>query len=168
MNRDNCCEMYLKHILMKKADAAANIIGSCEYPEIQGNVRFYQTGCGVLVMTEVNGLPAATDSSDMCSNHVFGYHIHSGNICMGNSEDPFADAMAHYNPDNCNHPYHAGDMPPLFGNNGYAFSLFLSNRFSVCEVIGKTVIIHLQPDDFYTQPLGNSGNKIACGKILCG
>lgn len=163
MNRNNCSEMYLKRILMKRPDAIANIMGSSEYPEIMGNVRFYQTGRGVLAMTEVSGLPT---SEDVCMNPVFGYHIHSGNFCLGNSEDPFADAMAHYNPDNCNHPYHAGDMPPLFGNDGYAFSVFLSNRFNVCEIIGNTVIIHLHPDDFHSQPAGNSGVKIACGEIF--
>ena len=76
-----------------------------------------------------------------------------------------SDAKAHYNPDNCEHPYHAGDMPPIFGNNGYAFSIFLTNRFCTDEIIGKTVIIHLQPDDFHSQPSGDSGAKIACGEI---
>lgn len=38
MNRNNCSEMYLKRILMKRPDAIANIMGSSEYPEIMGNV----------------------------------------------------------------------------------------------------------------------------------
>ena len=80
-------------------------------------------------------------------------------------DDPLANAMSHYNPDGCVHPYHAGDLPPLFGNDGLALSLFLTNRFSVDEVIGRTVIIHDHPDDFVTQPSGNSGAKIACGVI---
>lgn len=71
----------------------------------------------------------------------------------------------HYNPDNCQHLYHAGDMPPLFGVDGSAVLLFLTNRFSVEEIIGRTVIIHARPDDFMTQPSGNSGEKIACGVI---
>jgi len=33
------------------------------------------------------------------------------------------------------------------------------------EVIGKTVIIHGNPDDFTTQPSGNAGEKLACGLI---
>lgn len=80
-------------------------------------------------------------------------------------DDPFADTMGHYNPNGCEHPYHAGDLPPLFGNNGIALSLFLTNQFSVNEVIGKTIVIHDHPDDFITQPSGNSGTKIACGVI---
>ena len=61
--------------------------------------------------------------------------------------------------------YHAGDMPPLFGTDRFAFSAFLTDRFSAEEGIGKTVIIHDSPDDFTTQPSGNSGVKIACGVI---
>jgi len=41
----------------------------------------------------------------------------------------------------------------------------LSDRFCVKEIIGRTVIIHSSPDDFYTQPSGNAGTKIACGVI---
>lgn len=83
----------------------------------------------------------------------------------GNSEDAFADTKGHYSIDNCMHPYHTGDMPPLFGNQGYAFSIFLSDRFNVYDILGRTVVIHLHPDDFHTQPSGNSGMKIACGII---
>ena len=108
----------------------------------------------------------STMMTTRCQNPVFGFHIHSGSSCTGNAQDPFADAGEHYNPGTCLHPYHAGDMPPLFGNNGYAFQIFLTDRFRVSEIIGKTVIIHGSPDDFMTQPGGNSGTRIACGPIL--
>ena len=84
---------------------------------------------------------------------------------IGNAEDPFADALTHYNPNDCEHPNHAGDLPPLFDNSGYSFQTVLTNRFTVKEIIGKTIIIHAMPDDFKTQPSGDSGMKIACGKI---
>ncbi len=38
-------------------------------------------------------------------------------------------------------------------------------KFTIDEIIGKTVIIHAKPDDFITQPSGNAGEKIACGVI---
>ena len=117
----------------------------------------------MLVLIQINGLPV---SDEVCIKPIFAVHIHSGSSCTGNSTDPFADAMTHYNPDNCPHPYHAGDLPPIFGANGFGFSAFLTNRFSAEEIIGKTVIIHSAPDDFTTQPSGNSGIKIACGVIL--
>lgn len=41
----------------------------------------------------------------------------------------------------------------------------LINKFKIKDILGKVVIIHDMPDDFTTQPSGNSGTKIACGKI---
>lgn len=142
--------------------ASASIIGSSEYPNLRGTTNFYQTESGVVVATEITGLPT---SADRCESPVFGFHIHGGMSCSGNASDSFADAMTHYNPSNCSHPFHAGDLPPLFGNNGYAFMSVLTNRFSVRDIIGKTIIIHSKQDDFTTQPSGNSGKKIACGVI---
>ncbi|MDD7215163.1 MAG: superoxide dismutase family protein [Anaerovoracaceae bacterium] len=85
--------------------------------------------------------------------------------CSGTKENPFEDAHGHFNPDCCDHPHHAGDLPPLLGNRGYALQIFLTGRFCVSEIIGKTVIIHADPDDFTSQPSGNSGKMIACGQI---
>lgn len=141
-------------------DAVAILHGSAAYPSLQGLTRLYQTRAGVLVVTEVRGLPAPDDP---CQSPVFGFHIHSGGSCSGNEQDPFADALTHDNPHNCPHPHHAGDLPPLFGNHGTAFSAVLTDRFTVREVLGRAVIIHSRPDDFTTQPAGNSGAKIACG-----
>lgn len=113
-------------------------------------------------MVRVTGLPK---NSDKCSQPIFAMHIHSGGSCSGNETDYFANAMTHYNPNNCPHPYHAGDLPPLFGCDGTAFSAFLTNRFSVQDIVGRTIIIHAKLDDFTTQPSGNSGTKMACGVI---
>ncbi len=149
-------------VFRRRANAAAFISGSEKYPDIQGRVLFYQLPKGVVVCTEVINLPK---NEGECNSRIFAFHIHSGSKCEGNAEDPFADAGMHYNPDNCPHPYHAGDLPPLFSAGGRAFSVFLSDRFTVKEIIGRTVIIHASPDDFTTQPSGNSGEKIACGVI---
>ncbi|MBQ7821702.1 MAG: superoxide dismutase family protein [Clostridia bacterium] len=154
--------LYLISALKSRPNAVAELFGSREYPEIRGTVRFYQTRFGVIVATEVSGLPSMRM---MCSAPVFGFHIHEGDSCTGNADDPFADVLTHYDPHGCPHPYHAGDLAPLFGASGYAMSVFLSDRFAVKEVIGRTVIIHSMPDDFTTQPSGNSGKKIACGVI---
>lgn len=156
-----CSGARLLSILRGRPQAAARIAGGKGNPCIAGTVRFYQTKKGVVVLAEVSGLPRSDDSRQ----RVFGFHIHQGTDCGGNMDDFFADAMSHYDPNNLEHPYHAGDLPSLFGNDGYALSLFLTNRFSVDEVIGRAVIIHDAPDDFTTQPSGNSGEKIACGII---
>ncbi|MDY3285219.1 MAG: superoxide dismutase family protein [Eubacteriales bacterium] len=143
-------------------DAAAILRGSRRFPSIFGVVRFYQSRRGVYVVTEVRGLPG---SASPCGQPVFAMHIHEGTDCSGNAENPFADAGVHFNPQNCPHPYHAGDLPPLFSDRGRAWSAVLTGRFSVREILGKTVILHRDPDDFTTQPSGNSGEKIACGSI---
>ena len=154
--------MSILNVLKQRPAAIAKIFGSPEYEGIKGTIRFYQTKAGVVVVTQVTGLPRTDDT---CRQPIFAFHIHSGSACTGNETDYFADSMTHYNPGNCPHPYHAGDMPPLFGASGNAFSVFLTDRFNVKEIIGKTVIIHSDPDDFTTQPSGNAGTKIACGVI---
>ena len=142
--------------------AKAELKGAPDYPEISGTVKFYQTKPGVIVVAEVYGLPHTQGS---CNGEIFAFHIHEGNSCTGNSEDPFANAGEHYNPHGCEHPEHAGDLPPLFGNQGYAWSAVLTARFTTDEIIGRTVIVHRNVDDFTSQPAGNAGPKIACGVI---
>lgn len=141
--------------------ARAQIKGNEKHYEINGEVLFRTTHRGVLVTAQIEGLPRGGG----CENPIFGFHIHEGDMCSGNSEDPFKNVGGHYNPLNCPHPYHAGDMPPLFTAGGFAYLSFLTSRFTVDEIIGRTVIIHGSPDDFTTQPSGNAGMKIACGKI---
>lgn len=147
---------------MTKPQATAVIIGSTEYPHINGKVDFYRTDKGTVVCVSINGLPY---SDKPCEDDIYGFHIHSGKSCIQNADDPFSSAMAHYDTKSCPHPYHAGDIPPLFGCRGYALMSFLTDKFSVDEIIGRTVIIHRSPDDLTTQPSGNSGTKIACGII---
>ena len=149
-------------LLTTRPAAVAVINGSKAYPKIHGSVRFYQSKFGVLVAAEIGGLPSP---SGACESPIFGFHLHAGTACAGNDNDPFADAQGHYNPQNCPHPQHAGDFPPLFSNHGMVFSAFLTDRFQLKDVLGKTVIIHSSPDDFTTQPSGNEGSKIACGVI---
>jgi len=153
---------YARRMTEAEPEATAALEGSPEYPNIRGTVLFYRTLRGVLVVAEVFRLPYTPGP---CASAVYGFHIHEGGSCTGNEEDPLADTGGHFNPKNCPHPYHAGDMPPLFGNNGYAWSAFVTNRFLIDEVRGRTVVVHAQPDDFTTQPSGNAGQKIACGVI---
>ena len=138
------------------ANAKATIKGGKKYPEINGNVYFKQTKNGVIVTAEINNLPT---SNNVCEPRICGFHIHKGTSCTGDDTDEFKDALTHYNPNNCKHPNHAGDLPVLFENNGYAYMSFLTNRFKVNDVIGKVVIIHSKPDDFRTDPSGNSRRK---------
>lgn len=155
-------DINLYGMLQRLPDAVAVMAGSQANGKIHGTVKFYQAARGVLIVADIFGLPT---SSEPCDKRIFAFHIHSGSSCSGNENDPFADSGTHYNPDECPHPHHAGDLPPLFSADGRAFLAFLTDRFTVDEVVGKTVIIHDRPDDFTTQPSGNAGNKIACGII---
>ena len=155
-------EKELDSMLRRLPHAVAVVRGSEEYRQIHGVIKFYQARSGVLVVADILGLPT---SEGACGSDIFAFHLHEGMSCTGTEEDPCAYAGTHYNPHNCPHPDHAGDMPPLFGAGGRAFLAFLTDRFTVNEILGKTVIIHDGLDDFTTQPSGNSGNKIACGVI---
>ena len=159
-NKSN--EKNVDSMLRRLPHAVAVVKGSAEYSSIRGTVKFYQAKRSVLVVADILGLPS---SEGDCGGKIFAFHIHGGASCTGNEEDPFANAGTHYNPNGCPHPYHAGDMPPLFGAGGQAFLAFLTDRFTVEEILGQTVIIHDGVDDFTTRPSGNSGRKIACGVI---
>jgi len=152
-----------ENLINQRPQARAKVYGSILYPSIEGDVWFYGASTGVLVVADVEGLPS---NNAKCQSPIFALHIHDGESCSGNNIDPFANAGAHYNPNNCPHPYHAGDLPPLFGVKGDAFLAILTDRFTIDEIVDKTIIIHSSIDDFKTQPSGNSGTKIACGKIV--
>lgn len=142
-----------------KPTAMAWIQGNETHPSLSGLARFYETSYGgTLVDVEVFGLP----NKDMCgSSDFYALHIHE----FGDCTLPFDKTGNHYNPTDVQHPGHAGDLPPLLGNQGYAWQAFYDKRFTVDEVIGRSIIIHAQRDDFTTQPSGNSGEKIGCGVI---
>ena len=148
-------------ILRYIPNAVAMVQGGELYPDINGTVRFYDTAYGTVVFAEVVGLPLGEGREE----RIFGFHIHSGTSCVNIGGD-FPETGAHYDTADNIHPYHSGDLPPLFGSGGIAFSAFLTDRFKVEEIIGRTVVIHDSPDDFSTQPSGNAGLKIACGEIV--
>ncbi|MDD7740083.1 MAG: superoxide dismutase family protein [Fusicatenibacter sp.] len=140
-------------------DAFAWIRGLSRYPNLYGILKCYETPYGgILFEAEVMGLPEETGGF---SNGFHGFHIHEYGDCSGD----FSGSGMHYNPGNTEHPYHAGDLPPLLANQGYAWMAFYDNRARLDDLLGKSIIIHAKRDDFTTQPSGDSGEKIACGII---
>lgn len=151
--------VFTELLLRDQPDAAAWIKGNAQNPDLNGMVRFYYTTySGILIEAQIFGLP---DGNLPGSGSFYAMHIHEFGDCSG----AFDHTGMHYNPKGTMHPDHAGDMLPLLGNQGYAFSVFYDKRFSIEEIIGKAVIIHEKPDDFTSQPSGNSGAKIGCGEI---
>ena len=138
-----------------RPSAVARIKGDRSTPMLQGLVHFYQRIGGVLVVAEISGLPNNQDG-------FFGFHIHDGSSCMG---ERFQATGNHFDRRQNMHPKHAGDLPPLLSYNGRAYMAVITDRFSIREIMGRTVVIHGSADDFHTQPSGNAGEKIACGVI---
>lgn len=139
--------------------AVAEIRGNTGNPKLHGSALFYPpTAGGVLILAEVFHLP---DESLPNTSGFFGMHIHE----FGDCTVPFDKTGEHYNPGNHQHPDHAGDLPPLLSNSGYAWMAFYDDRFSLDDLVGKSIVIHGGKDDFTSQPSGHSGDKIGCGVI---
>lgn len=147
--------------------AIAYLKGGPLAPKIRGVVYFTPIPGGIWVYTRVYGLPPyqpAKDGQPPIGPH--GFHIHEGGTCcVGDPKDPFQEAGGHWNPQHQPHGNHAGDFPVLFSHDGYGEMGFFTNKFTIEEIIGKTVIIHENPDDYRSQPAGNAGRRLACGVI---
>ena len=133
--------MYSPH---EKPSAWAHIRGG----GVTGFVHFYPTENGTIVSADIHGLP---------HSGFFAFHLHEGGDCT--------TPGGHYNPTTEPHPAHAGDLPPLLSAGGRAHMTVLTDRFTPAQIIGKTVVIHAHPDDFRTQPSGDPGEILACGRV---
>lgn len=132
---------------------------------VNGKVRFVtQSDLGVLVAGEVSGLQP---------NAEHGFHIHERGDCSGGDG---MSAGAHFNPNARQHghyagyDYHAGDLPSIKADaNGVARFSFKSSSISLgngnSNVVGRSLVVHRDPDDYKSQPGGNSGPRIACAVI---
>lgn len=145
-------------------EAVAKIEGGPLAPEIKGTVEFRRFGSGTMVFARIKGLPSPQPGTSGAGFH--GFHIHEFGDCqVGDPQDPFQAAGGHWNPGNQPHPAHAGDLPVLLSNHGAAIMGVYTNRFTPQQVIGRSVIIHENPDDFRSQPSGAAGRRLACGVI---
>jgi len=129
-----------------------------------GEVRFVQQGETVRVSGEVRGLKP---------NGEHGFHIHERGDCSS------GDGMStggHYNPGGHRHgaygrgEHHVGDLPSLKADaDGVARFAFESSSIAVGsgrnDIVGHGLIVHRDPDDYTTQPTGNSGPRLACAVI---
>lgn len=129
----------------------------------RGTVFFSQEGANILVRGRVSGLKP---------NQEHGFHVHEKGDC---SSPDAMSAGGHLNPDGKPHgpvhgPHHAGDLPALKADaNGNAqVNVRVAGTVlgaSPAAFAGKALIVHAMPDDYATQPTGNSGARLACGLI---
>ena len=104
-----------------------------------------------------------------------GFHVHEKGDC---SSGDGMSAGGHFNPDAKPHgapnkPHHDGDLWALKADaNGAAKATFTVEGVTVSagthSVVGRGLIVHKDPDDYTTQPTGNSGARIACAVIAAG
>jgi Cu-Zn family superoxide dismutase len=134
-----------------------------------GTATFTQVGSALRVVLEVQGLPPGPKA----------VHVHSVGVCQGPT---FASAGDHFNPHRREHGAlnprgpHAGDLPNIVvGPDGRGrlestteLMTLGTGSGSVLDADGSAIVVHAAPDDFRTDPTGNSGARLACGVIVRG
>jgi Cu-Zn family superoxide dismutase len=143
-------------------DLEGKSLGTLELTEMDGSVH---------ISGELNGLPAG--------DH--GIHIHEKGDC--DAAGKFESAGAHFNPTNHQHGKdnpegpHAGDLPNItVPPEGAGALVDLTSEGvtlgegenSLFDADGSALVVHADPDDYKTDPSGNSGDRIACGVIEAG
>jgi len=138
-------------------DAGNRVVGQATLTEVSGGVR---------IVLEASGLRPGPK----------GVHLHAAGKC----EPPaFASAGDHLNPQNKPHGLlnpdgpHAGDLPNItIDADGKGRLETFTERVSLgpgsaslFDDDGTALVIHAAPDDFKTDPSGNTGPRIACGIV---
>ena len=128
-----------------------------------GEATFEEVGKLVRVVVFVQGLRPGQEH---------GLHIHEAADCSGDA----MGAKGHFNPHGKPHGLpsiaerHAGDLPALKANKAGRANVhvdvdIITLKPGPANIIGRSVIVHADPDDYTTQPTGNAGARIACGVI---
>jgi Cu-Zn family superoxide dismutase len=131
-----------------------------------GEATFEQVGDKVKVVVFVQGLKP---------DQEHGLHIHEGADCSGDA----MGAGGHFNPFGKPHgrpgtgERHAGDLPALKANKQGRANISVELDVITLtpgpgNIIGRSVVVHADPDDYKTQPTGNAGARLACGVIRAG
>lgn len=132
-----------------------------------GEVTFEQVGDKVRVVAHVVGLKP---------NQEHGFHVHEAGDC---SSGDGMSAKGHFNPHGKPHGHystaerHAGDMPNLKADAKGRVTMsveldVITVRPGPASVVGRGLIVHAQPDDYRSQPVGNAGARLACAVIQGG
>ncbi len=129
---------------------------------VNGTVTFTKVDNGVKIVADISGLTQG--------DH--GFHIHEFGDCT--SPDALS-AGGHYNPSAMPHnapdsnTRHEGDLGNITADaSGKAHYERIDQDATLNgpdSVIGRSLIVHADADDFKTQPTGNSGARLACGVI---
>jgi Cu-Zn family superoxide dismutase len=156
-----------KGVKAEKADAIAHIKPAKNAPQdmqVTGNVRFMKADDGLKVMVNLKGFKPD-------SKH--GFHIHE----KGDLDSPdLKSAGGHFNPGGHKHGgpdtemHHAGDLGNITADEkGNVKTTIMAKGITLDDektgIMGRSVIVHEKADDLKTDPAGDSGARIAGGKI---
>jgi superoxide dismutase, Cu-Zn family len=146
------------------ATATAELIGD----GIEGTVTFTETPTGIVIIEiQASGVPAG----------AHGVHFHETGSC--DAEGGHESAGGHIAGDrehgvlNPNGP-HPGDLPNVHvQEDGIVHAEFFATDITIAgegdnallDGDGSAFVLHAGPDDYLTDPAGNSGDRIACGVI---
>jgi superoxide dismutase, Cu-Zn family len=131
---------------------------------VAGTVAFRQAQDHVRAHVEISGL---------APNSQHGFHVHEKGDC---SAPDAASAGGHFNPAGVAHGradsavHHAGDLPSLMADASGKVRADLDLTGVTLDagpnsIVGRSVVVHRDADDFTSQPAGNSGPRVACGAI---
>ena len=130
-----------------------------------GGLKISAAGSGVRISGMVQGLKPSSE---------FGFHFHEKGDC---SAPDATSAGSHFNPTSQQHgnpqaqPHHAGDMLNVKSDAQGVAEVSIDNADVTLQtgqpndIVGKALVMHAKPDDYKTQPSGDSGDRIACGVI---
>ena len=125
-----------------------------------GMVRFHEENGRLRIVAHVTGLQPG--SKHAIHIHVFGDLRSSDGTSLGSHFDP--GGHMHGRPGSREH--HAGDLGNLSADGaGEAQHELNVDDVTLAAIIGRSVVVHADADDFTTQPSGNAGSRISIGVI---
>jgi len=165
VNEVNALTPAVEATAVAATDARANLAPTAG-PAANGALQLSNTGKGVRITGEIAGLAPG-------SRH--GFHVHEKGDCSAPDASSAGDHLnpgdaPHGDPDSARH--HAGDLANIQANSqGVANVNFTTSALSLgdggaSDAMGKALIVHDKPDDYASQPSGNSGDRVACGVIV--
>ena len=131
---------------------------------VLGTLTLAEAAQGITLSGELQGLAPG--------EHAI--HIHRTGRC----EASFDSAGDHWNPTNRQHGTrnpqgpHLGDLPNINVAGDSTVTVQVTSAGgtyrgpnALFDADSAAVVIHAQPDDYRTDPAGNSGDRIACGVV---
>lgn len=132
--------------------------------QVEGTAQFVEENGQVTMTMKLKNLTAGPHA----------VHLHEKGDC---SAADASSAGPHWNPGGEAHgmwghpPHHMGDIGNVdIAQDGTGTVTLTTDKWSIggdpsTNIIGHSVVVHANADDFSSQPAGNAGGRVACGVI---